>query len=487
MDPLASRLSLPVTEYSVTSGSSSFTPGHSFDMDTDRILCRIKQGPRTLEQYICEFLAIANYSTLPDCILIEIFCDGLNELLKARLRCEGPRSSLAVFMDYALLCVSSPFTVGVAEEERDATEPLTAWIAREMAAVSERARAMAATTLPVHKMAAAPERMVATIEPVHKMAATAEPVHKMVAETELRHVTAAIPEPCRVAAVFPESSQVSKSSQVAAVFPESSQVSESSQVAAVFPESSQVSKSSQVAAAFPESSQVSRSSQAMAAVPGSSQATVVVPVSRQVKAVFPVSSQVRAIAPVSSQVTAIFPEPSTVKMAITPEPLHKMAAQSQVTSRLTTQSQVTSRLTAQSQGGGLLLCLRLHPGGLLLRLRLHPGGLLLRLQLRPGGLLLCRSCLNHRALHMDLVLQPSPCLAPAPPLPWTVVPFERLEADPWGGGLCYESGRCSADHSPPDVALTFSTHSDCCTTPRTTSPSIHRADCICPRDLSAAL
>ncbi|KAI2653900.1 Retrotransposon-like protein 1 [Labeo rohita] len=108
-------------------------PGHSFDMDTDRILFRIKQGPRTLEQYIREFLAIANYSTLPDCTIIEIFCDGVNQPLRARLRREGPRSSLAEFMDFALMCVGSPFTMGVAEEERDATEPLTAWIAREMA------------------------------------------------------------------------------------------------------------------------------------------------------------------------------------------------------------------------------------------------------------------------------------------------------------------------------------------------------------------
>ncbi|KAL0185381.1 hypothetical protein M9458_021078 [Cirrhinus mrigala] len=209
------RLTHSVTEYSVTTGSSSFHPGHSFDMDTDRILSRIKQGPRTLEQYTREFLAIANYSTLPDRIIIDIFCDGVNQPLRARLRREGPRSSLAEFLDFALLCVGSLFTVGVAEEERDATEPLTAWIAREMAAVSERTRAMAtmancaalmaATTEPVHKMVAASLC-------AHQMAVTAEPVHKMAAKTELRHVTATIPELYQVAAVFPESSQVSESS-----------------------------------------------------------------------------------------------------------------------------------------------------------------------------------------------------------------------------------------------------------------------------------
>ncbi|KAL0202092.1 hypothetical protein M9458_000110, partial [Cirrhinus mrigala] len=208
LDPLASRLTHSVTEYSVTTGSSSFTPGQSTGMDSDRILFRLKQGPRSLEQYIREFLAIANYSTLPDCIIIEIFCDGVNEPLKARLRREGQRSSLAAFMDFALMCVGSSFTVGVAEEQRDITVTPAAQPARQMAAAPVRA----------HKMAA-------TAEPVHKMAATAVPVRKMAAKTELRHVTAATPEPNKAKAAFPESSQV------AAVFPEFSQV------AAVFPES----------------------------------------------------------------------------------------------------------------------------------------------------------------------------------------------------------------------------------------------------------
>ncbi|KAL0153403.1 hypothetical protein M9458_051322, partial [Cirrhinus mrigala] len=33
------------------------------------------------------------------------------------------------------------------------------------------------------------------------------------------------------------------------------------------------------------------------------------------------------------------------------------------------------------------------------------------------------------------------------------------------------------DRSPPDVALALSLHTDCCSTPRTTSPIIHHADC----------
>ncbi|KAL0147134.1 hypothetical protein M9458_057658 [Cirrhinus mrigala] len=185
MDPLASRLFPTVTEYSVTTGSSSFTNGQSTSMDTTRFLFRLKQGPRSLEQHICEFLAIANHSDLLDYILIEIFCDSVNEHLKVRFRREGPRSSLAVFLDYALLCVDSSFTVGVAEEERDITVGAAAKFSQpqtpghfdlmiatavlsptcEMAAALEHVHVMAASTAAVLKMAAAPER-------VHAMAAS---------------------------------------------------------------------------------------------------------------------------------------------------------------------------------------------------------------------------------------------------------------------------------------------------------------------------
>ncbi len=86
-------------------------------MDITRNLFALKQGPRSLEQHIREFLAIANYSDLPDITLIEIFCDGIHQPLRSEFRREGTRASLAQFLDYALLTVGSSFTVGVAEDE----------------------------------------------------------------------------------------------------------------------------------------------------------------------------------------------------------------------------------------------------------------------------------------------------------------------------------------------------------------------------------
>ncbi len=71
-------------------------------MDT-RVLFALKQGSRSLENHIREFLACAHYSDLPDIILIDIFCDGINQPLQTQLRREGPRSSLSCFLEFALL------------------------------------------------------------------------------------------------------------------------------------------------------------------------------------------------------------------------------------------------------------------------------------------------------------------------------------------------------------------------------------------------
>ncbi len=128
-------------------GSSSFSDGHSEGMDITRNLFALKQGPRTLEQHVREFLAIANYSDLPDITLIEIFCDGIHQPLRSEFRREGTRASLAQFLDYALLTVGSSFTVGVVEERDTAPNCVNT-------ATLEHAHQMAATTTPRSVIAA---------------------------------------------------------------------------------------------------------------------------------------------------------------------------------------------------------------------------------------------------------------------------------------------------------------------------------------------
>ncbi len=115
MDPHVSRLVRPVTEYSATQGSSGVSCGYWPGMDTSRLLLALEQGLRSLEDYIREYLEIAYYSDLPDCVLIDLFCEGIDQPLKLRLTLDGPRSSLSDFMDHALMTVGSAFTVGVTQ------------------------------------------------------------------------------------------------------------------------------------------------------------------------------------------------------------------------------------------------------------------------------------------------------------------------------------------------------------------------------------
>ncbi len=192
MDPHDSRV---VTEYSATQGSSNFSDQHFSGMDTTRLLFVLKQGPRSLENHIREFLAFAHYSDLPDIILIEIFCDGINQPLRSQLGRKGPRSSMSCFLDFVLLTVGSLFTVGVADEDRD-TASMT-----EMLDAPECAHKMAATAEPVHKMAA-------TTTPRHVSAASHESIQVKVDVKEQSQVTVDVKEPSKVSVDVNEPSQV---------------------------------------------------------------------------------------------------------------------------------------------------------------------------------------------------------------------------------------------------------------------------------------
>ncbi|KAI2659127.1 hypothetical protein H4Q32_023348 [Labeo rohita] len=343
MDPLASRQSLLVTEQTSTTGSSSFSLGHSG-------------------------------------------------------------------MDFGLLCVGASLTVGVAEEERDnavmaaahpahimtaaperdATDPLAAWLTRGNAATLERARAMttamdriaqmaanvmdsialmAATAVPVHKMAAASER-------VHTMAATAEPVHKMAAITELRHVTAAIQEPFKAmlflsqAMLFLSQAKLelcqamcqvelcpgAVSSQAGAVSNQAGAVS--NQAGAVSNQAGAVSNqagavSNQAGAVSNQAGAVSNQAGAVSNQAGavSNQAGAV---SNQAGAVFPVSSQVAepphkmAATPEPPHKMAATPEPPH-KMAATPEPPHKMAASPEPPHKMAATPEPPHKMAATSE------------------------------------------------------------------------------------------------------------------------------------------
>ncbi len=313
MDPHVSRLVVPVTEYSATQGSSGFPNGHLPGMDTAILLLALKQGTRSLKRYIAEYLALAKGSELPDCMLIDFFCDGLNQTVKSKVISQGPRSSLSNFLDYVLLTIGSAFTVGVAEERDTALNCM-------ITAALEHAHKMAATAEPVHKMAA-------TTTPRHVIAASHESIQVTVDVKEPSQVTVDVKELSKVSVDVNEPSQVTidhhKSSHVSADRHESSQVTvdrrESSQVTVDRRESSQITvdrrESSQVTVDRHESSQVTvdrhESSQVTVDRHESSQVTVDRHESGHVSALQPESLHVSALQPESLHVSAELPESVT--------------------------------------------------------------------------------------------------------------------------------------------------------------------------------
>ncbi|ROL48357.1 hypothetical protein DPX16_20710 [Anabarilius grahami] len=151
-------------------------------MNIAQLLLWVTQGTRSLEEYIKEYLDIAYCSDLPDCVLIDLFCDGLNQPLQTKLRREGPRSSLHCFLVYTLLTVGSPFTVGVAEECDTSSINV-------MAAVLENTHKMAATTTtPSHVSADRPE-------PRHVAADCPEPRHVSGPVRERRGLLSSVDDP----------------------------------------------------------------------------------------------------------------------------------------------------------------------------------------------------------------------------------------------------------------------------------------------------
>ncbi len=83
MDPHVSCLVSPVTEYSAAQGSSGFHEHYWPGMYSARLLLSLKQGKRSLEDFIQEFLEVANDSDFPDDVLIDFLCDGINQPLKS--------------------------------------------------------------------------------------------------------------------------------------------------------------------------------------------------------------------------------------------------------------------------------------------------------------------------------------------------------------------------------------------------------------------
>ncbi len=195
MDPHVSRLVHPVTEYSATQGSSSFSKEPWPGVDPFDQLLDLRQGNSSIEEYVTQFCELSYGVLFDEVALKDIFRFGLNEPVKSWLPEGQFNMSLKDFMDYTLLCAGSSFTVGVEEKERD--------------------------TVSVTEMADVPEC-------THKMADTRTHHHFSADLHESSQVTADVKEPSQFTADVNEPSQATvdlcKSIQATADLRESNQV-----------------------------------------------------------------------------------------------------------------------------------------------------------------------------------------------------------------------------------------------------------------------
>ncbi len=123
MVPHVSRLIHPVTEYSAPQGSSGFSNGPWSGMDPFNQLLDLRQESLSIEEYatkmtVCQFCVLADKIPFDEVVLKDIFRFGLSEPVKSWLPEGKFEVNLKDFMDNALMCAVSLFTVAGVREQR---------------------------------------------------------------------------------------------------------------------------------------------------------------------------------------------------------------------------------------------------------------------------------------------------------------------------------------------------------------------------------
>ncbi len=77
----------------------------------------LRQGTRSIEEYVADFLELAHLTQLDEICLMTFFRGGLSEPLSSIMPLHEATWTLEEYSDLALQLSGSPFTVGVAEEE----------------------------------------------------------------------------------------------------------------------------------------------------------------------------------------------------------------------------------------------------------------------------------------------------------------------------------------------------------------------------------
>ncbi len=85
------------------------------------LVLRLEQGDRSLEDHTEDFVFLANYTHYPDSCLCSFYQAGLNAATQAQLSREGPRESLAAFIEWVLVSCKSALNVDITDDDTSPT------------------------------------------------------------------------------------------------------------------------------------------------------------------------------------------------------------------------------------------------------------------------------------------------------------------------------------------------------------------------------
>ncbi len=91
-------------------------------MDNPAVLILLlEQGEQSLEDHTTDFVFLSNYTHYPDSCLCSFYLTGLNTSTRAQLSGDGPRESLAAFIEWVLVSCKSELTMDIAENDTSPT------------------------------------------------------------------------------------------------------------------------------------------------------------------------------------------------------------------------------------------------------------------------------------------------------------------------------------------------------------------------------
>ncbi len=135
-------------------------------MDPVVKLMLLRQGTRSIEDYVADFLELAHLTQFDEICLMIFFRGGLSEPLSSIMQLYEATWTLEKYSDIALQLSGSPFTVGVADEENNSP-------------------VVTSTPEPCHKMAADPESHNRPAKPESALIVPAKPGSPLTCQSHL--------------------------------------------------------------------------------------------------------------------------------------------------------------------------------------------------------------------------------------------------------------------------------------------------------------